>query len=177
MNPFINSNPYALFGFPTLGLPPFGPGPVIRRRRSPLKQLQIFELPTNGVALSATSVDYGINPCLYNQLPCECYVTLRIRQAVPTGGEGLAVTIATPAGSPSSTVSAPGASTGTKKTPVIDHNNSPVVGSDVSELTDALALIDKNLGIIKFVNFVSGSGATGGNTPAAASARTAKTNS
>lgn len=176
MNPFINSNPYALFGFPTLGLP-LGPGPVLPRRRSCLKRLQIFELPTNGVALSDTSVDYGINPCLYRELPCECYVTLRIRQAVPAGGEALPVAIAVPAGSPGSTVSTPGSTTGTKKTPVIDHNNAPVVGSDVSELTDAFALVDKNLGIIKFVNFVSsGTAAAGGNTPAAASMRAAKAN-
>lgn len=177
MNPFINSNAYAAFGFPALGFPPFGPGPVIPRRRINLKRLQIFELPTTGVVLSETSVDYGINPCIYSQLPCECYVTLRIRQAVPTGGEGLAVTIATPAGSPNSTVSTPGSSAGTKKTPVIDHNNSPVVGSDVSELTDALALIDKNLGIIKFVNFVSGGTTASGNTPVSANVRTAKSNS
>ena len=177
MNPFINSNPYALFGFPTVGLPSFGPGSVIPRKRSCLKRLQIFELPTNGVALSDTSVDYGINPCLYRELPCECYITLRIRQAVPAGGEGLPVTVVTPAGSSSSTVSTPGTTTGTKKTPVTDHNNTPVVGSDVSEFTDAFALLDKGLGIIKFVNFVSGGTAAGGNTPAAASVKATKANS
>lgn len=168
MNPFYN---------PTLGFPLLGPGPVLPRRRSCLKRLQIFELPTNGVSLSDASVDYGINPCLYKELPCECYITLRIRQAVPAGGAGLPVTVVTPAGSSKSTVSTPGATTGTKKTPVIDHNNTQVVGSDVSEFTDALALLDKNLGIIKFVNFVSGGAAvSGGNTPAAASVK-AKANS
>lgn len=176
MNPFINSNPYALFGFPTIGLP-LGPGPVIPKRRSCLKRLEIFELPTNGVALSGTSVDYEINPCLYRELPCECYVTLRIRQAVPAGGAALPVTVVTPTGSSRSTVSTPGATAGTKKTTVTDHNNNPVVGADVSELTDALALIDKNLGIIKFVNFVSGGAPAGGNTPAVASVKAAKANS
>lgn len=170
MNSFINSNPYALFGFPTIGMP-FGPGPVIPKRRSCLKRLQIFELKTSGVSLSDNSVDYGINPCLYNELPCECYVTLRIRQAVPAGGAALPVTVVTPTGSSRSTVSTPGAATGTKKTTVTDHNNNPVVGADVSELTDALALVDKSLGIIKFVNFVSGGA------PAAASVKAAKANS
>lgn len=171
---FIN-NP-SLFGFPTIGLP-FGPGPVLPRRRSHLKRLQIFELPTNGVSLSDTSVDYGINPCLYNELPCECFIALRIRQAVPAGGAGLPVTVVTPTGSASSTVTTPGSATGTKKTPVIDHNHNQVVGSDVNEFTDAFALIDKGLGIIRFVNFVSGGvEVSGGNTPAAASVK-AKANS
>lgn len=65
LNPF---NPYWWVG---------GPGPAIpTRQRSCLKQLCIFELPTTNVALSETSVDYGIDKCLYNQLPCECYVTV-----------------------------------------------------------------------------------------------------
>lgn len=174
MNPFIN-NPYGMFGFPVLGLPPFpfGPGPVIPRRRSCLKRLQIFELPTTGVALSDASVDFGINPCLYNELPCECYVTLRIRQAVPAGGAALPITVVTPTGSSKSTVSTPGATSGTKKTPVTDHNSNPVVGADVSEFTDVLALLDKNLGIMRFVNFVSGAtpNPTAASEPAVANAK------
>lgn len=71
LNPF---NPYWWTG---------GPSPAIpARQRSCLKQLCIFELPTTNVALSETSVDYGIDKCLYNQLPCECYVTVQVNQAI-----------------------------------------------------------------------------------------------
>lgn len=170
MYPFYNN----IVGFPPFPL--LGPVPVTRRR-SCLKQIKIFELPTNGVALSASSVDYGINPRIYNQLPCECYITLRIRQAVPAGGENLPVNVVVPTNSSSSTVSTPGATTGTKKAPVIDHDNSQVTGTDVSEFTDALALLDKSLGIIKFVNFRSASTSSNaqvGNTPAEASVSKSK---
>lgn len=177
MYPF-DINPYAAFGFPRF---PFGPGPVIPRRRNYLKRLEIFELPTMGVQLSATSVDYGINPCVYAQLPCECYVTLRIRQAVPAGGAALPVSVVVPtAGSSKSTVTTPGSTSGTKKVTVVDHTGGNVVGADVTEFTDVLALVDKSLGIIRFVNFVSGgtpAADAGGNTPASASVKSAKANS
>lgn len=169
MIPF--NNPFNPFGLPFMGMPPFVP--FIPKRRSCLKRLDIFELPTNAVSLSDTSVDYGIDPVIYRQLPCECYVTVKIRQAVPTGGAGLPVTIVTPTGSSRSTVVNSGSTSGTKKSPVVDHNNNPVVGSDVSEFTDALALLNKSLGIFKFVNFVSG-GAPAANTPAESSVSKSK---
>ena len=162
-NPLNNmTNPW---GIPVAGFPPF---PVIPgRRRSRLKRIDTFELPTTGVQLSDTSVDYGINPCLYNELPCECQLILKIRQAVPAGGENLSITVVTPTAGSGSTVTSSGSTTGTQKTPVIDHNSNTVVGNDVSQFTDVLALLDKSLGIIRFVNFVSGgTTASSSNTPA-----------
>lgn len=128
LNPF---NPYWWTG---------GPGPAIpTRQRSCLKQLCIFELPTTNVALSETTVDYGIDKCLYNQLPCECYVTVQINQAVPAGGEAFPITIAIPT----------------------SNNSSNVIGSDITNSKEVFAFINKREGIIRFVNFQ-----TGGTTPA-----------
>lgn len=147
-NPLSPFNPYWWVG---------GPGPVIpARQRSALKQLCIFELPTTNVALSDTSVDYGIDACLYNQLPAECYITVQINQAVPTGGESSPVTIVTPvSGTSTNTGSTSGS--GEKKTSVIDHNSSAVVGSDLTGSQEVLAYLNKNAGIIRFVNFQTGS--------------------
>lgn len=37
----------------------------------------IYELKTNAQQVTDASVDYGINPCYYNALPCECIVLLK----------------------------------------------------------------------------------------------------
>lgn len=79
----------------------------------------IFKLTTNAVALTDTTVDYGINPCLYNRLPCESLVLLNIHADVPAGGESLPVTVVVP-NSGSSTVSEGGSTTGTTKVNVVD---------------------------------------------------------
>ena len=42
----------------------------------------IYELKTNAQQVTDASVDYGINPCNYNALPCECIVLLKIHQGV-----------------------------------------------------------------------------------------------
>lgn len=65
-------------------------------KRVRLKQLRIFELPTTNVALSETSVDFGIDRCVYNELPCECYLSMLFSQAVPDGGAALPVTVVVP---------------------------------------------------------------------------------
>lgn len=138
---------WPIFNIDSLFLPPFPAGPR-------LKELRNFELPTTAVALSETSVDFGINPCLYNELPCECFVTLKVRQSVPAGGEALPVTIVTPSQG-GSTVSGQNSSSG-QKTNVVDHNGDNVVGSDLGDLTEVYAYVNKELGVIRFVNFVSG---------------------
>lgn len=138
---------------------------------SSLKKLCIFELPTTNVALSDTSVDYGVPICLYNQLPCECYVTVQVNQAVPEGGEGLPITVVTPTSGKSTNTSSV-SSSGESKTNVIDHNGSNVIGSDIEGSREILAYINKREGIIRFVNFQTTrlvSTPSGANTPAAAS--------
>lgn len=127
-------------------------------KRSRLKQLLIFELPTTNVALSETSVDFGIDRCLYNELPCECYLSMLFAQTVPDGGAALPVTVVVPT-SGTSTNTGTTNSNGESNTPVVDHNTNPVVGSDLDTTREVFVYLNKRQGIIRFVNFVTGSGA------------------
>lgn len=167
-----------------IGFNPLFPGPAIRplvRQRSCLKEVRTFELPVNGMVVSEETLDLGINPCLYRELPCECFVILKVREPIPAAADGLPVTVVTPSGSTTSTTTPSGSTTGNKKTPVIDHDNNPVTGSDLSPYTDAYVFIDKSLGIFRFVNFRSNGGGQvnapadgGGETPAVQSVRASK---
>lgn len=143
---------------------PFG-FPPVRRRRSCLKEIKTFELPVSGMTVSDETLDLGINPCLYRDLPCECFVILKVREPIPAAGDGLPITVVTPTGPSTSTVNSGSSSSNSKKTPVVDHDNNPVTGSDLSPYTDAYVFIDKSLGIFRFVNFRTGGG-TPVNTPA-----------
>lgn len=133
--------------------PNFPPFP----KRSRLKQLCIFELPTTNVALSETSVDFGIDRCLYNELPCECYLSMLFSQAVPDGGAALPVTVVVPTSGTSTNTGTANAN-GESNTPVVDHNTNPVVGSDLTTTREVFVYLNKRQGIIRFVNFVTGSG-------------------
>ena len=127
-------------------------------KRSRLKQLRIYELPTTNVALSETSVDFGIDRCLYNELPCECYLSMLFAQAVPDGGAALPVTVVVPTSGTSTNTGTANAN-GESGTPVVDHNTNPVVGSDLTTTREVFVYLNKRQGIIRFVNFVTGSGA------------------
>lgn len=156
--------------------PPFFPYPPVSRRRERVKQLGIFELPTTGVNVTADTVDFGINPCIYNQLPCECYITFKVRQTVPAAGAGLPATVVVPnsskstvpnsgvAGSAGSSTATPG----TQKVPIVDHKNDNVVGSDIVSPTERFGYLNKATGVLRFVEFAT---AGGGAAPTAASVR------
>lgn len=126
-------------------------------KRGRLKQLRIYELPTTNVALSETSVDFGIDRCLYNELPCECYLSMLFSQAVPDGGAALPVTVVVPTSGTSTNTGTANAN-GESSTPVVDHNTNPVVGSDLTTTREVFVYLNKRQGIIRFVNFVTGSG-------------------
>lgn len=128
--------------------------PPVVRGRNCLKEIKTFELPITGYSVTDATLDLGVNPKMYCQLPCECFVVLRIRQSIPAAAAALPVTIVTPTSSSSSTVN--NNTTGGKKTSIVDHDNNPVVGADVSNVTDVVALIDKSIGLIRFVNFRTG---------------------
>lgn len=134
----------------------FFPNYPLLPRRSRVKQLGIFELPTTNVSLSDTSVNYGIDKCIYNELPCQCFISLLVSQAVPTGGEALPVTVVVPTSGTSTNTGT--ASSGESGTPVVDHNTNPVVGSDLTGVREVFAYLDKRQGLIRFVNFTTGSG-------------------
>lgn len=135
----------------------FYPGIPFQGRRSRLKRLDIFELPTTNVTLSDTSVDFGIDRCLYNDLPCECYLSMLFAQAVPDGGAALPVTVVVPTSGTSTNTGTANAN-GESSTPIVDHNTNPVVGSDLETTREVFVYLNKRQGIIRFVNFVTGSG-------------------
>lgn len=121
-------------------------------------------LNTTGAQLSDASVDFGINPCAYNDLPCESLVLLRINSAVPAGGEALPVTIVVPSFGrstldASTSTTGAGTATGTTKVAVVDSQDNPVVGDDIEVSTERLAYINKCTGTIRFVEFTSGAAA------------------
>lgn len=115
----------------------------------------IYKLSTNAVALSDTTVDYGVNPNLYNQLPCECLVVLTIHADVPEGGEGFPVTVAIPSGTTTLATSSASTTTGTSKVNVVDSQGNNVTGSNVSGGTERLVYINKRTGIIRFMEFTN----------------------
>lgn len=120
----------------------------------------IFVLSTNGVALSddSTTVDYGINPTLYNRLPNVSIVLLTISDDVPTGGEALPVTVVVPtsgASTVSSTTSSTGTTNGTSKVNVVDSQGTNVTGSNITGSTQRLAYINKCSGTIRFLEFTN----------------------
>lgn len=120
----------------------------------------IYALSTNGVAISddSTTVDYGINPVLYNRLPNVSIVLLTISDDVPTGGETLPVTVVVPTSGTStvsSSTSSTGTSTGTTKVNVVDSQGTNVTGSNVSGSTQRLAYINKCSGTIRFLEFTN----------------------
>ena len=147
------------FGFPFNG---FGglvnPANFAQGNQVRVKQLCIFELPTTNVTLSEESVDFGIDRCIYNALPCDCYISLRVNHLVPEGGEALPITVVVP-NSINSTNVVGTTNNGETKVGVIDHNSDPVVGADLETTTEVFAFVSKGRGIIRFVNFETAGGA------------------
>lgn len=121
----------------------------------------IYVLSTNAVEVTEESVDYGINPYCYAQLPCEALVLLKVHAAAPTGGEALPVTIVVPHNG-TTTLTNTGATAGTRKVAVLDSQSTQIVGSDVSSIAARLAYINKATGEIRFLEFTSGTAAPEG---------------
>lgn len=140
--------------------------------RAPFQRIDYGGIPvlsTNGVQLTEATVDFGINPRQYNCLPCESIVLLRINSAVPAGGEALPVTIVVPSFGrstldASTSTAGAGTATGTTKVPVVDSQNTQIVGSDVEITTERFAYINKCTGTIRFIEFTSGAAAAAAET-------------
>ena len=116
----------------------------------------IYTLSTNAVALSSdsTTVDYGINPSLYNLLPNKCIVLLTISDDVPAGGEALPVTIVVP-NNGTSTVTSSSSTSGTTKVNIVDSQGTNVTGSNVQGSTERLVYINKCTGTVRFMEFTN----------------------
>lgn len=115
----------------------------------------IYKLSTNAVALSDTTVDYGINPCLYNRLPCESLVILTIHADVPTGGAAFPVMLVVP-NTGTSTVSQDNAPVrGTTKLNIVDSKGANVTGANIIGSTERLVYINKHTGVVRFLEFTN----------------------
>lgn len=145
------------FGFPFNGYGGLiNPANFAQGNQVRVKQLCIFELNTTNVTLSEESVDFGIDRCVYNALPCDCFIALRVNHLVPEGGEALPITIVVPNTSNSTNTGNVMSNNGETKVPVIDHNGDSVVGADLTAITEVFAYVSKGRGIIRFVNFETG---------------------
>lgn len=138
--------------------------PVITTPSSRIPRIDvggIYKLSTNAVALTDTTVDYGINPCLYRQLPCESLVVLTIHADAPAGGEDFPITVAIPSDSTTiGSTSTTGTAATTTKVNVVDSQGNNVTGSNVSGGTERLVYINKRTGIIRFMEFTNAATAT-----------------
>lgn len=129
----------------------------IATRQSGLPRIDIggiFKLSTNAVALTTTSVDYGINPCIYRSLPNESLILLTIHTDVPTGGEALPVMLVVP-NEGASTVSEANSTTGTSKINVVDSQGTNVTGANIQGSTERLVYINKCTGVVRFIEFTN----------------------
>lgn len=159
--PFYHGFPFGGFGFGSFGGFGAGRGAAFGFGNTPnLQRVDIggiYVLSTNAVQLTDETVDYGINPCCYNALPCEAIVLLKVHADVPAGGEALPVTIVLPtAGRTTLDATTPaGTASGTTKSPVVDSQGTQVVGEDIEGTTERLAYINKRTGVIRFLEFTS----------------------
>ena len=112
---------------------PFGFNDEIKR----IDKHGIYVVETNQVSLNAgTSVDYGIKESVYNQLPCECVILLKIKQAVPATGASLPVTVS-------------------GSQPATDSQGSNITGKDIEVDTERLAYLNKSKGVLRFMEYTA----------------------
>lgn len=182
MNPFY-FNPFMPFGPFGFGMPLPGP----RRSRVPrLDPRGIPELCTTGMVENTgeevESVDYGINPQYWRQLPNQTLILWKVRHPVSQNGASLPVNVVIPMGSSSSTVTSPNAASGTTKVKVVDNKSTQVEGRDVTVptgsgseeqqgyTTEHIVYIDKCQGIFRMLGVTAQNSparaASGSNTPA-----------
>lgn len=151
MFPFINP-----IAFPPFN--PFGPFPFTRRVRVPRLDVRgIPEICSTGiqenVAASGT-VDYGINPCIWRQLPCQSIILWKVRHSATAANAGLPATVAIPTNSSSTTVNSPASNPGVSKVPVVDNHSNQITAGDVvptGSYTEHLVYIDKASGTFRLL--------------------------
>lgn len=157
--------------------------PVIRRVAVPKVDLNgIPVIETTGYIETTDvnqTVDYGINPCIWNALPTRSVVLWKVRHPVTTAGATLPVNVVIPTTTRNSTVTTENSTLGTNKIPVIDNKSTQVLGHDVTVpsgtaspapqvqsgyTTEHWVYIDKCCGIFRLM------GVTAINSPAEAAA-------
>lgn len=151
MYPFYNTNTNPLFPFPGF---PFGF--QNRGRRIPtLDNRGIYEVCTTGLLETAgETADYGINPCIWRQLPNQCVIVWKVKHPTTAAGAELPVTVVIPTtGSSTVNSSSSSSNAGGIKVPVIDNKGTQTVGSDVTnnQPTEHWVYIDKCSGIFRLM--------------------------
>lgn len=111
----------------------------------------LYEMVTKNVIVNTTNTIFGINPRVWNALPCEGLLLLKIRQAVPTGGETLPVQIAVPANSTVSTVGEDSCCPVTGVN-VINPINVAVTGAAMVNNTERLMYFNKVRGVLRLMD-------------------------
>lgn len=111
----------------------------------------LYELVTRNVIVNTTNTVFGINPRAWRNLPCEGLLILKIRQAVPAGGDALPVQIAVPV---SSTVSTVGDDSCCPVTgvDVVNPINAAVTGAAMVNGTERLVYFNKVRGVIRLMD-------------------------
>lgn len=120
------------------------------------------------------TLDYGISPCLWNRLPNEGIILLKVRHVVSSNGESLLASLVVPSSPASTTVTSPNTATGTTKVPILDNKGTQVEGGDITNpadgetgtnnTTEHLAYYNKSAGIFRLL------GVKAQNSPRSASA-------
>lgn len=119
----------------------------------------IYVLNTNSVQTNDKSIDYGVNPNLYNELPCECLILLQVHEAVPSSCSNLPVTLAIPyRGNATTTTSSD--DSGNNTINIVDSQGSNVLGCDIESNTQRFAYLNKRTGTMRFLEFTSSASST-----------------
>lgn len=110
---------------------------------SVIRRVAVPKIDLNGIPVIETTgyvettdvnqtVDYGINPCIWNALPNQAVIVWKVRHPVTTTGATLPVNVVIPTTTRNSTVTTENSTLGTTKIPVIDNKSTQVLGHDVT---------------------------------------------
>lgn len=111
------------------------------------RRLGVYVLPTNGFIDNGTNALFGVDPRIWNSLPNESIVLLRVNQTIPATANGLVVAIAVPT---CGTVTTVGDGTTTvSSVPVTDVLGATFTGAEFATNTERLAYVNKCEGIIR----------------------------
>lgn len=114
---------------------------------------------------AGTTVDYGINPCVWRALPTRSIVLWKVRHPVSEAGASLPVMVVVPSGGNSTVATG----SGTSKIPLVDNKGTQVTGGDVTNptgtaqpvgnTTEHIVYIDKSAGIFRLLGVTASAGA------------------
>lgn len=122
------------------------------------RRLGVYVLPTNGFIDNGTNALFGVDPRIWNSLPNESIVLLKVNQTIPATANGLVVAIAVPT---CGTVTTVGDGTNTvSSVPVTDVLGGTFTGAEFATNTERLAYVNKCDGIIRTMDCCTVAAAT-----------------